>query len=83
MAVADFEQCFDHTALHLAHVLAAGDRRKAALGAPRVPARVGSDRIEGCAGPLAEIEFDQIVAKLDAQPEPGGGALAGARNGLA
>src|SRR6266478_3648831 len=71
MALADFHQRLNDSALHLAHVLAAGDPRQAALGSPGLPARVGADRIEGRAGPFAEIELDQIVVKRDFQPKPG------------
>src|SRR5712691_6539836 len=84
MALADFHQRLNDSALHLAHVLAAGDPRQAALGSPGLPARVGADRIEGRAGPFAEIELDQIIVKRDRQIEAGGDdlrALAGALQG--
>ena len=81
MPLVEFEQGRDDPLLHRPHAFAAGDRGEAALRAPRLPARIGADRVEGGAGPFAEIQFDQIVAEFDRQAEPGGddlGALAGA-----
>ena len=81
VALVELDQRRDDPLLHRAHALAAGDRRQAALGAPGLPARVGADRVEGRAGPFAEIEFEKVVAELDRQAEPGGNnlrALAGA-----
>src|SRR5437868_9057626 len=60
----------DDALLHGAHALATGDRGEAALRAPGLPARVGADRIKGRAGPFAEIELQEIVAKFDRQSEP-------------
>src|SRR5438270_1566517 len=71
----------DDALLHGAHALAAGDRGEAPLRAPGLPARVGADHIKGRAGPFAEIELQEIVAKLDRQAEPRRddlGGLAGA-----
>src|SRR5207248_10219668 len=61
MRLDDLEHRGDGAVLHRAHALAAGDRREAAMGAPRLPARVVADRIKGRAGPFAEIELDQAI----------------------
>src|SRR5947207_12500914 len=57
VALVEFEQRRDDPLLHRPHTFAAGDRRQAALRAPGLPARVGADRVEGGAGPFAEIEL--------------------------
>src|SRR5205814_8370710 len=67
----------DDALLHGAHALATGDRGEAALRAPGLPARVGADRIKGRAGPFAEIELQEIIAKLDRETEPRGDDLGG------
>src|SRR5579872_3545328 len=81
MSRVQVHQRLDDAALHLAHRLAAGDGGQTARRAPQFPARVGTDRVEGRAGPLAVIELGQIVAELDREAKPLGqnlGTLAGA-----
>src|SRR3954451_6898809 len=75
MALADLQKRLDRAELHRAHRLAAGNPRQAAVLAPGSPARVVADCIEGRAGPLAEIEFDQVVAEFDRQAQPLGNDL--------
>jgi hypothetical protein len=63
------EQGCDDALLHRAHALAAGQDRDAAMAAPQLPARIVAHRIEGRSGPFAVVEFDDVVATEDRQPQ--------------